>query len=40
MDADNFLKTKYNPSKVRINQVDTARARQVMGNSMNIKPII
>jgi len=38
--SSNFIKTKNNPSKVIINQVDTARVRQVMENQMNIKPII
>jgi len=40
MGADNFIKTKTNPNKVIINQMGTARARQVMENRLNIKPII
>lgn len=40
MDADNFIKTKINPSEVIINVLDSSRAKQVMENRKNIKPII
>lgn len=40
MDADNFIKTKNNPSEVIINILDSTRAKQVMENRKNIKPII
>jgi len=40
MDPDNFIKTKNNSSEVIINVLDSSRAKQVMENWKNIKPII
>lgn len=40
MDADNFIKTKNNPSEVIITILDSSRAKQLMENRKNIKPII
>lgn len=39
MNADNFIKMKNNLSKL-INILDSARAKQIMENRKNIKPII
>lgn len=40
IDVDNFIKTKNNPSEVIINILDSSRAKQVIENPTNIKPII